>query len=293
MKNVFTLLFLFIGAIAYSQVPQGFNYQAIYRDAQGNPIAEQNVTVQFTIINGSINGATVYSETQSAQTNQFGLFTLVIGQGTPVSGDFSNITWGDGSKFLKVEVDENLLGTTQLLSVPYALYAEKSGDSPWSSNGNDIYYDAGKVLIGTDAPEQLYPGYALQIATPGFESGIYMNGSNGGSNYNSFTMRDFNQTGWSLAHKSNGAINHELSFEYLNGVNNQQNYKTFKITPEGKSGFGFDYNEAPPSRLSVKNGDINILDIGSGVIMKSPNGQCWRMTVDNSGQPIFTSITCP
>lgn len=107
-------------------------------------------------------------------------------------------------------------------------------------------------------------------------------------------MRDLpTKSGWSLAHKATGSLDHQLMFEYLDGVTNTQNYNTLKITSTGKTGFGMDYNDVPPSRVSVKGGDVNILDIGSGVIMKSPDGNCWRMTVSNSGQPVFSSIPCP
>ncbi|MBK8564414.1 MAG: hypothetical protein IPN76_14030 [Saprospiraceae bacterium] len=293
MKNTITLFLLFVALFAAAQAPQGLNYQAIYRNAQGNAIANQNVDVQFSILNGSANGSAVYVENHATQTNEFGLFNLTIGQGTPVAGNFSNINWGNGSKFLKVGVNNALLGTTQLMSVPYALYAEKT-NSTWSTDDGNTFNDSGTVVIGSDSLVHEYEGYVLQLTTPGYESGLMLFGDNGGSNYNSITMRDLpTLSGWSIAHKATSNINHQLMFEYLDGVTNVQNYNTFKITSTGKSGFGMGYTDVPPSRVSVKGGDVNILDVGSGVIMKSPNGNCWRMTVTNTGQPVFTSITCP
>ena len=82
---------------------------------------------------GGVNGTTSYSEIHNTTTDQFGLFNVVIGQGVSISGDFETISWGSGDHFLKVELDAtggtnyNLVSTTQMMSVPYALYAKNAG----------------------------------------------------------------------------------------------------------------------------------------------------------------------
>lgn len=117
-----------------AQVPQSMNYQAIARNANGTTIASQQVFLRFTIHSGSPTGIVEYQETNQATTNQFGLFTVSIGSGSPNSGTFSGINWAAGSKYLQVEIDFGGgsnpidMGTTQLLSVPYALYAATSGN---------------------------------------------------------------------------------------------------------------------------------------------------------------------
>ena len=121
--------------------PQALNYQAIARDAQGIPMPNQSVQVIFSILDGSVSGPAVYVENHDATTNTFGLFTLSIGFGTPQSGLFTSINWGNGSKFLKVDINNSLQGVSQLLSVPYALYAEKTNIQPGNGiiiNGNTI-----------------------------------------------------------------------------------------------------------------------------------------------------------
>ncbi|MBL7778059.1 MAG: collagen-like protein [Chitinophagales bacterium] len=117
-----------------AQVPQSMNYQAIARNANGATIVNQQVFLRFSIHAGSPIGTIEYQETNHATTNQFGLFTVSIGSGTPTSGTFTGINWAAGSKYLQVEIDLGGgsipidMGTTQLLSVPYALYAATSGN---------------------------------------------------------------------------------------------------------------------------------------------------------------------
>ena len=130
--NILVFLTLFGVAKLFAQVPEAINYQAIARDADGNVLADKNVSLRISIYSGS---TVVYAERHVTQTNQFGLFTVSIGQGTPQGGtNFSNINWGAITiKYLKVEFDPNGgtnyvdLGEEQLLSVPYALYAKSSG----------------------------------------------------------------------------------------------------------------------------------------------------------------------
>jgi len=118
---------------ASAQVPQALNYQAVARNASGNLITNQLVGLRLSILAGSSTGIVSYEETQSASTNQFGLFTISIGSGTPVTGTFNSINWSTGQYWLKVELDATggtnyiAMGTAQLLSVPYALYAASSG----------------------------------------------------------------------------------------------------------------------------------------------------------------------
>lgn len=156
---------LFVLLKAGAQAPQGFNYQGVARNTSGEPLANQNVSVKTSILNDSQLGTLIYSETHSVTTNQFGLFTLIIGSGAVGTGTFNAIDWSTGSKYLKVEIDPtggstySLSGTTQLLSVPYALYAAKSGSggtssaSQWVDDSFGINYTKGKVSIGENSNE--------------------------------------------------------------------------------------------------------------------------------------------
>lgn len=148
MKHLFTIItLLFLTITLFAQAPESFNYQGVARDNGGNVLANQNVGLQLSVLSGSISGTVEYTETHSVTTNGFGLFNVAIGSGTLVSGSFSGIDWGSNSHYLKVEMDPaggtsyQNLGTSQLLSVPYALYAESSGTGgptgPTGADGND------------------------------------------------------------------------------------------------------------------------------------------------------------
>jgi hypothetical protein len=134
---LFTVLctITFLLSTVLAQVPQAFNYQAIARDGSGNLLANQNIWLKINIHQTDSTGILVYSERDSAITNQFGLFTTAIGRGKILSGTFNSIAWGSGNYWLQIEMNTTGssgykdMGATQLLSVPFAMYAATSGTS--------------------------------------------------------------------------------------------------------------------------------------------------------------------
>ena len=134
MKKLITLLAIIATIATFAQAPQGFNYQATVRNSAGALIVNQNVLVKFNVYQNTATGTLVYSENQTATTDDLGHIALVVGQGTATTGTFSTINWGSGSYFLGIELNSGsgyvAMGTTQLLSVPYALYANSSGNAP-------------------------------------------------------------------------------------------------------------------------------------------------------------------
>lgn len=131
MRFSFIALLFFTSIIGLAQsVPQKINYQAVARQSNGSLIANQTIAVKAEIIDS--NQTTVlYAETHICTTNSYGLFTMKIGGGTVVSGVFSTISWGSGDKYVRISVDLSggtnfqLMGMSQLLSVPFALYAQE------------------------------------------------------------------------------------------------------------------------------------------------------------------------
>ncbi|WP_276485955.1 beta strand repeat-containing protein [Paraflavitalea pollutisoli] len=137
MKRILCLLTVLQLAALYSmaQAPALLNYQGVARNAVGNVLANKSIKLRLSIRNGSANGTIAYSETRSLTTNTVGLFNVQVGSAgaTNVTGTMAGIDWSSGAKFMQVEIDpENgnaltSIGTTQLLSVPYAMYANSAG----------------------------------------------------------------------------------------------------------------------------------------------------------------------
>ena len=131
----FLLLFLLAVQIAFAQAPQSFKYQAVARDGSGVLMVNKIISIKTSILAGTATGSVVYAETQTLATNDYGVVTLNIGAGTVVSGSFPAINWGTNTFYVKTELDVNggsnylFMGTSQIMSVPYALYAEKSGNA--------------------------------------------------------------------------------------------------------------------------------------------------------------------
>ena len=140
------LIFFFVSSMVFSQSPQGINYQAVVRDADGVLYENQTITVIFKLVvleTGNIS----WEESHQVQTNDFGLFTTIIGQGeTNSNTSFSDLNWAEGTIFITVDIDFDNegpqppvdFGETQLLSVPYAFFSNSSGDNKWEEENNII-----------------------------------------------------------------------------------------------------------------------------------------------------------
>ena len=200
MKKLFTLLVLIATIAINAQAPQGFNYQAIVRNSSGALITNQIVGFKFSIKQTSASGTTVYSETQDVTPDNLGQVSLVVGNGSPsTTATFSAINWARGTYYLAIELNTGAgfvtMGTTQLLSVPYALYAQSSGNSQSaipsltavlavnnSANSNKIT----NLADPTDAQDAVTKGYVQNLVSqikeipPGNNKGdmLYWNGTN-------------------------------------------------------------------------------------------------------------------
>lgn len=135
MRRLFTLLIAFAFTCpGFSQVPEKMSYQAVIRNSSDELVKSSTIGMQISILQGSESGSPIYVETHSTSTNNNGLVSVEIGGGTPVTGTFSDIDWSTGLYFLKTETDPaggtsySITGTSQLLSVPYALYAKNADD---------------------------------------------------------------------------------------------------------------------------------------------------------------------
>jgi hypothetical protein len=157
-----TFSFTILNFVQAQIPPNAFNYSAVARNAAGQPIATATIGIQITILKTSPTGASQYSENHFVNTDAYGLFNLVIGAGAVQGGSMATIDWSNDNYYLKVGMDAaggtNFLtmGTTQLLSVPYALYAKNAGSvsggtgitiTSVSSAGDTLYLSNGQTFV--------------------------------------------------------------------------------------------------------------------------------------------------
>ena len=294
MKKIITICAaVLMTASVFAQSPNQMSYQAVIRNNSNVLVTSSAVGMRISILQTTPSGTAVYVETQTPTTNANGLVSIEIGGGTVVSGNFANINWANGPYFVKTETDPtggtsySITGTSQLLSVPYALYA-KNTDS-WIVNA-DTTFSLRQVKIGTTYSNpsnnslkiQQYNNSdeAIQILSSTSIPRLNIGTDNTGQNSNivSFNSLTFGTDG-DNNNSSSSALN---SFNWINNaydINDPNAIEQMSLNGNGL--------------LKISNSDVYVNNIGSGVIMKSPNGQCWRVTVDNSGGFVSTSITCP
>jgi len=155
----FLLATILMSLSLFAQAPSGINYQTVIRDGDGNLMPDEELTLQMTIRTGAPDGAVVYSETHDATTNTFGLVNLVIGYGVPLSNAFADVNWSDGEKYLEVSIDLDgngsytVLGVTQFLSVPYAMFSQKAANLKDGANPGEMLYWDGTQWVAVEPGE--------------------------------------------------------------------------------------------------------------------------------------------
>ncbi len=155
MKKLFLIFILLCSTKLFAQAPQGINYQAVAMGTAG-VLANHTISLRLSVIDSVATGIAVYTETQNTTTDAVGLFSIVIGNGTPTVGTFNGINWGKNFKFLKTEIDTTggtsyvLMGITQFMSTPYALYANKTKQTFSDITHPDDYVNPSLVIIDTN-----------------------------------------------------------------------------------------------------------------------------------------------
>ena len=198
--------------IGFAQtVPQGINYQAVARDASGDVLMNQALTIQFSVISDITTLAVSWQETHPVTTNDYGLFTAIIGQGTTTSvgssATFNVIDWGASNHLLKVEIDYGSglvdMGTTAFMSVPYSLYSATTSSVTYSvgdiAQGGIVFYvspDGKNGLVAATIDQSTYSNW--------YNAQDYI------SNTSNHTIEGQKFRDWRLPTK------HELNEMYLN-----------------------------------------------------------------------------
>ena len=181
IKIVFALAVFYLPFHIIAQVPQGVNYQGVLRNKTGQPIKNQTVGVQVSVYDSIVNRKNNYIERHSVQTNEFGLYNLVIGKGNVVLGVFDSIPWGVNNQFLEVKIDPlggqnySIIGSQAMYSVPYAFYAGstkstdiaqtisfKNDSLVLSQNGGAVFLKP--YMDNTDTQKLVKLGKQIQIS---------------------------------------------------------------------------------------------------------------------------------
>lgn len=160
MRKLFTVLAaVLLTASVFAQSPEKMSYQAVIRNSSDLLVTDQLVGMQISILQGSASGTAVYVETQEPITNANGLVSIEIGDGTIVGGDFTTIDWANGPYFIKTETDPTggtsytITGTSQLLSVPYALHAKTAENFTGTITETDPVFGAWDKSTGISITE--------------------------------------------------------------------------------------------------------------------------------------------
>jgi hypothetical protein len=171
MKTIFTTtLFMLISTFLWAQAPQGIPYQAVMRNADGSVMASSAVSLTFMIHDGAANGTVVYQESHALTSNAQGLVSCVVGSGVVSQGNFANINWGGGAKFLHVMMGSIDLGTQQMLSVPYALHSASADNAANATNAETAANGFSNVSPTGDT---LYMANGNFIIVPGISAANY------------------------------------------------------------------------------------------------------------------------
>jgi hypothetical protein len=277
-------------ALLKAQVPQKFNYQGIARDTKGNPMGKQTLGIKLSVLPTSDATTPEYEEVQTITTNEFGLYTLQIGNGTAVTGTMKEVKWETGNKYIKVAIDPQGgtnyadAGTTQLLSVPYAIYADKAGMAKETAGGDR----AGAVSTSAAGTGTVNFLTKFTAANTIYDSQVFDNGTNigiGTTTPAATAKIHINQNSASvLEHirmqnlSSTGAGRFTL---YSNGANN---YSTFT-----KYGSGYAGGYAGVTTLYPY---ANLLAFGNnGVAANDGLGRFLISTAGNAGISLFKGGT--
>ncbi|MFN6038412.1 MAG: tail fiber domain-containing protein [Bacteroidota bacterium] len=252
------ILFSFLTFLIQAQTPQAFKYQAVARDNSGNVMVNQNIGFRISILQGSPTGSAVYAETHTVASNDFGLVNFDIGAGNVLSGSISAINWGASTYFTKIEMDANggtnylFIGTSQLLSVPYALHAETANNV---LNGGANYNAGNGIAIANNTITNTAPDQSVSITG---NNGIIVSGS-----YPNFTLSSSGGGG------NSGTLDQAYDFGGSGlGRSITTDAGAVQINNSGSNTTGLEVNSSVTNSTGVL---ANVTGIGVGLRAESTN----------------------
>ncbi len=300
MKKV---LFTFVLAVfsvltLLSQAPPSFKYQAVVRDKAGQVLPNQSISLHISILQSASDGPEVYREHHSVTTSELGLVTIEVGRGKSLIGSMAAIDWGGGSHFLRVEMDPSggtnyeLMGVSELLSVPYALYAAEAGsgqreaDLDWEITGGHVVtghggsYPAGNVGIGNNAP-----GTLLYVAKNMGEPTITIRNLGGGGGATYSMVDDLSGADWKFKATTYGGFKIRDHANLMDVLVIEPNSAANAIYIKGGGNVGIGTG-TPQFKLDViADAQVNGVRVGRGSGNTSNNTVLgtWAMSVNVSG----------
>lgn len=250
-RKIFLLCaWLLVISLTQAQVPQHISYQAVARDLTGKVLSEKPISVRVEILQGSNQGRAVYTETHELTTTKTGTINLLIGGGNAQTGTFAQIDWSKAPYFLRLgmkqkkETEYTEVSNTQMVSVPYALYAEKAGSVTHESNPNKDFV----LTCAGGANDNIK---LFTILNGGTIKGYV--GSSGGNMYSELELT------FTIIYQN--GINQQLTAE-IEGATINKEYSSESTTYGRCYCFDFDYFPYPekhPSTLVIKDKDNNVV----------------------------------
>jgi len=288
------ILFCFSNTNLMAQAPEGINYQAVFRNSNGNIVAGQQLSCRVEIIQGNISGLLTYSEKHGPTTNQQGIANFIIGGGQPIQGVFADMDWGNGPYYMKLYVDFDgqgslfqmqQYGVQQLISVPYALHAKVAdsiaGGGGGSGGGTDDQNLSGANLNGTDLQIDIEDGNSVTVDLAPLQDGTGTDDQNlSGANLNGTELQidieDGNSVTVDLAplQDGTGTDDQNLSGANLSGTELQidiedGNSVTVDLAPL-QDGTGTDDQNLSGANLNGTELQIDIEDGNSATVDLAP-----------------------
>ena len=302
MKKQLTFFFiplflhLLITSSLHAQSPQGIPYQAVMRNADGSVMASSEAVFTFMIHDGTAHGAVVYQERHSLTSNTQGLVSCVVGNGVVSQGNFSQINWGSGAKFLHVMLGSTDLGTQQMLSVPYALHSSSADNAvnavsaQTAANGFSSVSVTGDTLYMANGTFIIVPG----ISAANFPPAVLGCMDNAACNYNSAANQSDNSCLYTGATCDDGNAN--TNNDVINGS------CVCAGTPTSGSGTGA---QLLPGNATCSTQNISVTGCGGQTSLTYDGrtydlveigGQCWfadNLATDQyrNGDPIPTGLS--
>lgn len=258
MKKLILLVTAVIVTVgmAWAQ-PQKFNYQGVARSSTGSPLASQNIGLRISILDGSSSGTSLYTEAHNVTTNSMGLYSVAVGGGSVVSGNFATIDWAAGDRYVKVELDPAggtsyvNLGATQLLSVPYALYSANGGTTTINGTAGYVPVYTSSATMGNSNMVATSSGVGINITTP-VNGALHIHegsGSYGGLHLTNSATDSLDSDGFLYGGTDINSLDATVwNFENGNLIFGTNFTERARITPEGNVGIG---NTTPAATLQI------------------------------------------